>query len=112
MDLRDLKITLKPKHRKKAVCLEAEILNLSGIGAYIFGCSELSLGDELAITLQLSSKEKPMELDAQVVWLPDKQVQPHLYPGIGVAFHNITTKDQEKLLSFIDKNLSRIVLEK
>ncbi|MDD5018842.1 MAG: STAS domain-containing protein [Candidatus Babeliales bacterium] len=108
----DIKIELRPKYQKNPVCHKAEIVNLSGIGAYIFGCQQFRLGDEFVLTMQLSHKEEPLRLDVKVVWLPDKHIQPHLYPGIGVEFHNISQSAQQRILEFIDKNLSRIVSEK
>ncbi len=108
----DIKIELRPKHQKNPVCQKAEIVNLSGIGAYIFGCQQFSLGDEFILTMQLSPRETPLVLDVKVVWLPDKHIQPHLYPGVGVEFHKISQSDQQKLLDFIEKNLSRIISEK
>ncbi|MFA5038786.1 MAG: STAS domain-containing protein [Candidatus Omnitrophota bacterium] len=108
----DLKIELKTKSGGSPVCLKAEILNLSAVGAYIFGCSGLKLGDDCILTLKLSSKDEPLELRAKVVWLPDRQVQPQMYPGVGVEFQFLSTALQQRLLDFIEKNLSRIVSEK
>jgi anti-anti-sigma factor len=105
----DFKIELRPKYQKDPVCHKAEIVNLSGIGAYIFGCRQFRLGDEYILTMQLSPKEDPLRLDVKVVWLPDKKIQPHLYPGVGVEFHNIPPSAQQRILEFIDKNLSRII---
>ena len=39
----EIKIELKPKFDKRAVCHKGEILNLSGIGAYIYGCGQFKL---------------------------------------------------------------------
>jgi anti-anti-sigma factor len=107
----DIKIEMKPKYEKAGVCINAEILNLSAIGAYIFGCENFKLGDEFVLKLKLSSKIGELELEAKVVWLPDKQIQPHAYPGIGVEFCNISASVQKKLVEFIDKNLSHISTE-
>jgi Tfp pilus assembly protein PilZ len=79
---------------------------LSAIGAYIYGCDKFKLGDEVILRLKLSSNPQELELEAKVVWLPDKQIQPHLHPGMGVEFCNISSSIQEKLLEFIERNLS------
>lgn len=102
----DIKVEVYPKYNKKATCLKLEILNLSAIGAYIYGCSKFNLGDEVIIRLKLAPKQEELELDAKVVWLPDKQVQPHAYPGMGVEFYNISKHLQEKLIEFVERNLS------
>jgi len=102
----DIKIELKEKYNKNALCVKGDLLNLSAIGAYIFGCRQFKLGDDVILKLKLPPKSEEIELGAKVVWLSDKQIQPHSYPGMGVEFYNITPAVQQKLLEFIEKNLS------
>lgn len=102
----ELKIELKAKYEKTPVSLKADILNLSAIGAYVYGCEKFKLGDELILKMRLAPKMEEIELEAKVVWLPDKQVQNLLYPGMGVEFLHISTSVQQKLLEFIERNLS------
>lgn len=102
----DIKIELKEKYNKSPVCLKADILNLSAVGAFIFGCAKFRLGDNVSLKLKLPPKSEEIELDAKVVWLPDRQIQPHLHPGMGVEFYNISGATQQRLLEFIDRNLS------
>lgn len=102
----DIKIELKYKYAKSPSCLKADILNLSAVGAFIFGCENFKLGDEVILRLKLPAKQEEVELEAKVVWLPDKQIQPHFHPGIGVEFCNISSSVQQKLLEFIERNLS------
>lgn len=102
----DIKIDLKDKSSKGPACYKADILNLSAVGAYIYGCDKFKLGDELNIRLKLPPKNTELELQAKVVWMCDKQIQPQFYPGIGVEFHKISSADQEKVIEFIDRNLS------
>jgi stage II sporulation protein AA (anti-sigma F factor antagonist) len=102
----DIKIQLKDKHARQARCVKGDILNLSAIGAYIYGCEKFSLGDDVTVTFTLPSTREELELNAKVVWLPDKQVQPHTYPGLGIEFCDMQSKVQEKILLFIEKHLS------
>lgn len=102
----DLKVELKSKHEKSPHCLKLDILNLSAVGAFIFGCDKFKLGDEVILKMKLAPKQEELDLEAKVVWVPDKAVQPHEYPGIGVEFHNISPLDQQKLIAFIERNLS------
>lgn len=102
----DIKIELKAKHEKSPVCLKVDILNLSAVGAYIYGCEKFKLGDEVLLKMKLPPKHEEIELDAKVVWLPDKQIQRHFHPGMGVEFSNISADTQQKLIEFIDRNLS------
>jgi len=99
-----LKARLNAKRRKDLIPLGVDILSLSGIGAYIYGCDQFKLGDEVLLQFNLSPKSKELNLDAKVVWLSDKKTQPQVYPGIGVEFHNISGSDQKKLLKFIERN--------
>lgn len=102
----DIKIELKAKHEKSPLCLKLDILNLSAVGAYIYGCDKFRLGDEIILKMKLAPKNEELELGAKVVWLPDKQIQQQIRPGMGVEFHNIPTSVQQKLLEFIERNLS------
>jgi stage II sporulation protein AA (anti-sigma F factor antagonist) len=104
----DLKIELKSKRFNSSECLKVEMINLSAVGAYIFGCSNFKLKDEVILKMKLAPKPQVLELEAKVVWVPDKAVQPHEYPGIGVEFSDISAEDQQKLIEFIERNLSSI----
>jgi len=102
----DIKIELKAKYDKDAICLKIELLDLSAVGAYIYGCENFKLGDELTLKLKLSPDLEEIVLDARVVWLSDSQIQHDLHPGMGIEFYNISSLVQQKLLIFIEKNLS------
>ena len=104
----DLKIELKSKHEKSPHCLNLDILNLSAVGAFIFGCDKFKLGDEVILKMKLAPRQEELDLEAKVVWIPDKALQPHEHPGVGVEFHNISVLDQQKLIAFIERNLSFI----
>ncbi len=102
----DIKIELKAKSKENPVCLKVDILNLSAVGAFIFGCDKFKLNDEVILRLRLSPKQEEIELEAKVVWLSDRQIQPHFHPGMGVEFCNLSAVIQQKILEFIDRNLS------
>ncbi|MDD5255882.1 MAG: anti-sigma factor antagonist [Candidatus Omnitrophica bacterium] len=102
----DIKIELKNKYDKAVGSCKADILDLSAIGAYIYGCNKFKLGDELVMKFKLLPTAEELELEAKVVWLCDKQIQPHLHPGMGVEFHRISGDVQEKIIAFIERNIS------
>lgn len=102
----DLKIELKSKQGSSSECLKVEMLNLSALGAFIFGCGKFKLKDEVVLKMILAPKSEVLELEARVVWVPDKGVQPHEYPGIGVEFYNLSATDQQRIIEFIDRNIS------
>jgi len=105
----DLKIELKSKQDVSSGCLKLEILNLSAVGAFIFGCGKFKLHDEVILKMKLAPNPEVLELEAQVVWIPDKGVQPHEYPGIGVEFSNLSTVNQQKIIEFIERNISSML---
>jgi len=107
----DIKAELKAKQDRSESCLKVDILNLSAIGAYIYGPDKFSLGDQVVLILRLTPKQQELQLEGAVVWLPDRQIQPHLYPGIGVEFCNISSSTQEKIIEFIERNISFISTE-
>lgn len=107
----DLKIEIKNKNPNGLECPDVDMLNLSGVGAYIYGCGKFKLGDEAVIKFKIPPNNEDMKLEAKVVWLCDRQIQPQLYPGMGVVFQNIEKTVQEKLLSFIERNLSYLSSE-
>ncbi len=102
----DLKIELESKTGKFSECFKVDILNLSAVGAFIFGCNKFKLQDKVLLRMKLAPKTEELELEAVVVWIPEKSVQPHEYPGIGVEFRNISAANQRKLIEFIERNLS------
>jgi len=106
-----IKVELKTKYANPPACLKVDLLNLSAIGGYIYGCDKFKLGDEVTLQLKLSPKPQELELEAKVVWLSDKQTLPQLHPGMGIEFCNISTSDQKKLLEFIERNLSLLATE-
>jgi anti-anti-sigma factor len=102
----DIKIELKAKNERNPLCLNLDLVNLSAIGAFIFGCDKFRLNDEVIVKIKLPPKDEELQLDAKVVWIPDKQVQPHFYPGMGVEFTQISSHTQQKIIEFIDRNIS------
>jgi len=102
----DLKIDLKCNQDSEICYQKVDLINLSAVGGFIFGINKFKLGDEVLLKIKLAPKKEELKLEARVVWLPDKAVQPHEYPGIGVEFSNISTENQQKLIEFIERNLS------
>lgn len=104
----DIKIELRNKTDQGLSAVKVDILNLSAIGAYIYGPDKFKLGDEVILRFKLPPKQEEMELQAKVVWLSDKQIQPHIHPGIAVEFTHLSGVSQEKLLEFIERNLASL----
>lgn len=104
----EIKVRFKKKYNEKDDWHDGQVLDLSAQGAYIYGYNHYLLADILELEIKLSPKIEIMKLDAKVVWLSDKQIQPHFDPGIGVDFYNISSSNQKILLDFIEKNMASI----
>jgi anti-anti-sigma factor len=104
----DMTVMLKTPRQHPPVCVNAEMLNLSGVGAFIIGCKNFDLGDDVVLAIKLPPKNDTITLDARIVWVSDPHVQSHHAPGLGVEFLDIPVKTQERLLDFIERNLARL----
>ncbi len=107
----DIKAEVRPKYGSDSIFQKVDIMNLSGIGAYIYGCENLKLGDDVILKLKLQPKPDDIEIEAKVVWIPDKQVQHRFHPGIGVEFYNVEGPIQQRLIEYIDRNLSYMSMD-
>ncbi|MCQ9207544.1 MAG: PilZ domain-containing protein [Omnitrophica bacterium] len=87
--------------------LKGKILNVSGEGLYIFTENTYPVSSEIYMEIEFGKGSgTPLTLMGTVIWLADKELQPHAYPGMGVTFSNLDTKAQNKIIDFIDKNLT------
>jgi anti-anti-sigma factor len=102
----DIKIEIRPRQQEGGPACSVEMLNLSAVGCFLFGCDKFKIGDEVMVKLKLPPHNQELNLAAKVAWLTDKQVQRPFHPGIGLSFDNISSDDQQKIVSFIDRNLS------
>ncbi len=102
----DIKIEIRPRSPENAAACSVEMLNLSAVGCFLFGCGKFKLGDEVMVRLRLPPDTGELNLAAKVVWVTDKQVQRPFHPGLGLSFEDISSGDQQKIVAFIDRNLS------
>lgn len=82
-----------------------KVLNISAVGLLVFAEKTYPLGDILEIRLSLLPQPGLIGLDTRVVWLVQKELQPQLYPGMGLEFYNINSSTQKKIVDFVDRNL-------
>ena len=100
----DIDIELKAK-TKEGKFNRGKILNISAVGLLVFVEKVYSLGEILDIKLSLLPKPGLIELDAKVVWLVQKELQPQIYPGMGLEFYNLNSKMQQEIIGFVNRNL-------
>lgn len=84
---------------------KGKVLNLSAVGLLVFAAKTYPLGEVLDIKLHLLPKPGIVELKAKVVWLVQKELQPHIYPGMGLEFYHLDSQVQKAIVDFVDRNL-------
>jgi anti-sigma B factor antagonist len=99
----DIEMGLRPKSEKEFHTVK--LLNISAIGMLVFSDKVYPLGEVLDVRLSLKPIIEDLELHAKVVWLVEKNIQPQIYPGLGLEFCNLDPKIQEKILVFVERNL-------
>ena len=83
-----------------------KILNISGVGMLVFAEKTYPLGEIVDIRCNLAPSPGLVETVMKVVWLVQKEIQPQIYPGMGLEFHNMEPKLQAQIIEFVERNLS------
>ncbi len=105
-----LDIHLKAKYRlmggqKAPKVFTGNVLNIGGAGIYIYSPYTFPINSLLNLELNIPNI-LPLEIEGVVVWHADKEIQPHSYPGMGVAFVHLTPEKEKIVVDFIDKNIT------
>jgi len=86
---------------------EEEVLNISASGIYISTKHTFPINSPLVLELNLPGEGmRPLSVHGRVVWLPDQELQPHSYPGMGVAFDHVSREAEGMIVDFVDKNIT------
>ena len=94
-------------NQRRPKIFDGEIRNLSPAGLYIFSKYTFPVNSQLETELSLPGEVKLTDAIVRVVWVADKEIQPHHYPGMGVAFINLGQEKERSIIDFIDKNIIR-----
>lgn len=86
--------------------LKGKILNLSGEGLYVYTKDTFPVSTQLYMEIRVRREKGPITLMGTVIWLADKELQPHSYPGMGITLAGLDKKAQEQIINFIDKNIT------
>jgi anti-sigma B factor antagonist len=102
-----LDIGIQFKSRGEGKFREGKVLNISGVGLLVFS-DEITyrLGDILDIRLTLRPRPGLLEVESVVVWLVEKNIQPQIYPAMGLEFYHVDSQTQEKIVEFVERNLA------
>ena len=82
-------------------------MNLGGEGLLLLSEKMFPLKTELTLHLGFSVSEPPLVVTGQVIWIADKELQPHYFPGMGVQFHRLDEKSEMRLFEFIDRHITQ-----
>jgi len=82
-----------------------KILNLSAVGMLVFAEKIYPLGEVLDVRMSLLPKPGIVEVEVKVVWLVQKEIQPQIYPGMGLEFYDLDSQKQKKIVKFVERNL-------
>ncbi len=99
-------IEYKQKYSPSPLFIKGKIINLSAVGAFIIGEKIFSVGELLTTRLYILPEPPILEIEAKVIWVADGEIQPIESPAMGIEFYNISTQTQEKIISFIERNLA------
>ncbi|MFA6079207.1 MAG: PilZ domain-containing protein [Candidatus Omnitrophota bacterium] len=101
-----LPIQYKISGQANAKFFTGNILNLSAVGVYIYTPYIFPLNTMLDLQFTFPDTHAPLEAEANVVWLADKQLQSHVSPGMGAGFVHLTAEKEKAIIDFIDKNIT------
>ena len=92
--------------QKKPKIFDGDVLNVSAAGLYIYSPYTFPVNSQLDLEFVLPNIGPALEATGRVIYISDKQLQPHAYPGMGVGFIHLTPEKERAILDFIDKNVT------
>ena len=106
-----LDINLKVKYwlvgsQRRPKIFTGEAQNLSPAGLYVFSKYTFPVNSQLELELSMPGELKLTDAGVRVIWLADKELQPHFYPGMGVAFINLGHEKESSIIDYIDRNIT------
>jgi len=100
-----LDIGIEFKSKRESEFHQGKILNISGVGMLVFAEKKTyHLGEILDVRLTLRPAPGLLEIETVVVWLVEKNIQPQIYPAMGLEFYHLDTLTQEKIVEFVERN--------
>lgn len=104
----DIHLNIKYKisgDKKKNKAYTGEILNISAAGLYLYTKDTLPMNTIIDMEISMPGKKAPLHTNGKVIYLADKEIQPHAYPGMGISFSHLTPEKERAIIDFIDKNI-------
>lgn len=85
---------------------KGKALNVSGEGLYVYTKETFPASTQIYLEIHLGQEKGPLTLMGTVIWLADKELQPHAFPGMGIKFTNVDKDSQARIIEYIDKNIT------
>ncbi|MDD5173703.1 MAG: PilZ domain-containing protein, partial [Candidatus Omnitrophica bacterium] len=82
---------------------------MSAAGLCVFSKYTFPVNSLLEIELIHRGEIIFLNSTAKVIWIADKELQPHFYPGMGIAFVHLSADNEKLIIDFIDKNITHRV---
>ena len=106
LDVASFPVHFMPEYRKdEEQFFEGKAISLGGEGLFLHAQKIYPLKTELILRLHLPTLTTPFAVQGVVIWIADKELQPHASPGMGIQFRQLDSKQQKILVDFIDRNL-------
>jgi anti-sigma B factor antagonist len=90
--------------QKEPKTFSGDILNISGVGLYIYTPYIFPINSLLEIEFKVPGTDAELKVTGRVIWHADKKLQMHACPGMGVSFTHLTPKEEQLIIDFIEKN--------
>ena len=108
LEVANVPVRFSPSFRKgEGDVFVGKAMNLGGEGLLLFSEKTFPLKTELTLQLELSPSEPPLVVTGLVIWIVDKELQPHYFPGMGVQFHRLDENSERRLFEFIDRHITQ-----
>ena len=105
LDVANIAVRYLPVYRQEDPFFEGKAVNLGGEGLFLYTQKVFPLNTELILELNFPKENSPLVVQGTVVWLADKELQPHSFPGMGIRFKKLDSQQQKLLVEFIDRNV-------
>ena len=92
--------------KDSSAAFEGEILNIGGAGFFVYTKDTFPINSMLSLELKMPNEPKELQMLGRVIWLPDKELQPHSYPGMGIAFTKLDKDSERAIVDFVEKNVT------
>lgn len=90
----------------KLKIFDGKVLNISAAGIYIYSPYTFPTNSLLDLEFNLPDQPSVLEANGCVIWIADKEIQPHSSPGMGVGFVHLIPEKEKAIIDFIDKNIT------